>query len=184
MDENPWTLNALGAPVTDLITRLGPCHVIFTSGEHAHVVIGRSQTARDPGPLDVLTWRSIRYAGTLNLYAATGWGEDNADVTRAYGLRHVREGNIGLRASARPFLVDAILDAVREFVRANPVILLEAQRNRCERDLGSLAAECDEARDLYLRLQEDYRGAAQRLQAARNAYADATGATRAGEQPA
>lgn len=159
-----WDMTYWSGPVAMVPFEYGTVRVVFTDSTHAKVWAHRDGDA-EPGYRDRngrVYFGDTTWYMSIDLFASSGWTEENeANKTSS---RHVPVGKDGSKLMApshRKKVVGAIEKAVAAFVRDNPLVLVDADRNTLEHQLVSaeghtseLRAQLSTAEDLERRLRE------------------------------
>lgn len=155
--DKPWTMEWSG-PVVMLPFEYGKVRVVFTNGSHAHV-----QAHRDGDHGAGRIWfKDTTWYAAIDLFASSGWAEDsdNPEISRHRHTPTSRDGR-NMAPSYRAKVVAAITKAVARFVKDNPLVLVDAERNTLQHQLVSaeghtseLRAQLSTAEDLERRLRE------------------------------
>lgn len=170
-----WVMTYSG-PEMLLDTKVGEVEVTFTDDGHAHV---SSNASSGYGGGDV-EYRGQHWYCSVHLYAKYDWNEQPdrdpetgqwmADYKHQFTSLDPSKGwNYKVPPTYRKAIVSAMSEAVREFVKENPMILLEAR-------LNDLANKLDAAKSAMTDADKAYRKAVTAFRRAENDHASALNA--------
>jgi hypothetical protein len=138
-----WKMSIVGP---DLLLPFdhGTLRLIFTNSEHVKV------TAQGLPLMGEVTFRDESWYVSLDLWAASDWGEDRAADGRGIGrtshndIPHAMGSRKSLAPTYRAELVKKVTKAVAAFVEANPEVLVAADRNNWQRLAEILRGEIED----------------------------------------